>query len=212
MPASFKSFDRVVTFEPGTEDTKWLEANLAQLAVAELRQAQARGEANSRYIRAINGRIGDPEQSVIAPGDIVYSFSWMNEAAQMARELLITFSPVRSGFYRNSFSFVANGIQVPLATIKHQKIVEVVNTQPYSRKIQVGANGFEEYRGLFDLAARRLRSQFKGVVEARAVFVRLSTAVRLKRGTRSKRLDRGAGAELTYPAIRLTNLTTSFVN
>ena len=51
---------------------------------------------------------------------------------------------------------VAAGREVSITRLPIGQTVTLVNTQPYARKIQVGAAGFESRRGLFDQAARRV--------------------------------------------------------
>lgn len=87
--------------------------------------------------------------------------------------------------------------------VGHARQVLVVNTQPYARKIQVGAHGFEARKGLFDVARKRVQSQFRGLVKVRTTFVRLSDGYRLR--GRSRR--RGSGGELNYPALELVSET-----
>jgi len=206
---AFKSFDRVVSFAPGSGDAKWLEAELAKFAVEQLRLAQRAGEASQVYVRAVNGVPDAPEASVKAPGPIVYSFQWVGPAASDAVVWLKQMSPVRTGRYRRSFIVIADGREVADATaVKNAGVVQVVNTQPYSRKIQVGAKGFESHRDLFEKVRRRVNRAYRGVVTARVVFLQLSDAYVLRKGSGNRRRrDRVAGAALTYPAIELVSET-----
>jgi hypothetical protein len=205
--AIFQSFDRTITIAPGSADNEFIEQQIAALARSSLLEARQSGEASSSFIRAVNGRIGAAEESVVAPGDIVYTFSWLREASLRARELFLIHSPVRTGRYRSSFIMVADGQQVIPKAISNQRVVQVVNTQPYSRKIQVGARGYTEHRGLFDLVARRLRSEFPSVVQVRVKFIRLVGGAVLRRTT-GRRRDRRAGADINYPAIEIFNQQT----
>jgi hypothetical protein len=147
-----------------------------------------------------------PEFAVKAPGPIVYSFDWLRDASLYAAAWLKTAAPVKSGRFRRSFVAIADGRELPAEQIGFAREVMLVNTQPYARKIQVGAKGFESRRGLFDAAARRLRSEFRGLVAVRVTFVRLDTAYRLRRSA-GRRKDRRAGSEVTYPALVLTSET-----
>lgn len=212
---AFKAFDRHVSFKPGTADTKWVEAELARFAKEELAAVLRTGEASPVYVRAVNGRTNVPEEAVKAPGAIVYSFDWLRDAAAFAEAWLRRAAPVKSGRYRRSFIVVADGREIPAEAVTHARAVQVVNTQPYSRKIQVGSKGFEARRGLFDQAARRVRAEFRGLVKARGVFVHLSDGYRLKRddgrrgGGAYARAHYRQGSELTYPAIELTSETVA---
>jgi hypothetical protein len=205
---AFKAFDRTVSFAAGTADTKWLEAELARFARAELAAAQRTGEASRLYAKAVNGRRGVAEEQVVAPGAIVYAFDWMREATALALVALKAAAPKRSGRYVRSFVAVVNGRAVAIERLALGSAVTLVNTQPYSRKIQVGSKGFESRRGLFDRAARRVNAEFRGLVKARATFVSLGGAYRLAKGS-GRRRDRVRGAAVTYPAIELASETVT---
>lgn len=206
---AFKAFDRTVSFAAGTADTKWLEAELARFAKAALSEAQREGAATTVFVRAVNGVRGAPEESVTLPGSgIVYAFDWMREATALALVALKAAAPKRSGRYVRSFVAVVNGRAVAIERLALGSAVTLVNTQPYSRKIQVGSKGFESRRGLFDRAARRVNAQFRGLVKARATFVSLGGAYRLAKGS-GRRRDRARGAAVTYPAIELASETLS---
>lgn len=201
-----KAFDRTVSFNPGSADTKWIEAELAKFARDELRAVQRDGSGSAQYLKAVNGRRGVPEESVIAPGAIVYSFDWLRQATGLALRYLKTTAPRRSGRYRRSFIVTADGREVAPERIALGSTVLIVNTQPYSRKIQIGFKGFESHRGLFDAAARRVRAEFRGLVKTRVTFVSLSGAYTLKRSA-GRRKDRRAGSAINYPALEILSET-----
>lgn len=202
----FNAFERTVSFQPGSGDAKWLEAELAAFAESERRAATNEGAATEKYLRAVNGRLNVPANAVRAPGPIVYSFEWLGQAALFGLTWLKTASPVRTGRYRRSFIVVADGRETAPEAIGFAREVRIVNVQPYSRKIQVGAKGFTARRGLFDAAARRVNREFRGLIKARAVFVRLTGAYTLKAG-QGRRRDRQRGSDLSYPAIELKSET-----
>lgn len=203
---ALSAFERTVSFKPGSPDTKWLEAELAAFAEAERRTATGEGAATPVYLRAVNGRLNAPANAVRAPGPIVYSFEWLADAASFGLIWLKAAAPVRTGRYRRSFIVTADGRETKPEAIGFAKAVQILNVQPYSRKIQVGAKGFSSRRGLFDAAARRVNREFRGLVKARVVFLRLDTAYRLKAG-QGRRRDRQRGSEVTYPAIELKSDT-----
>ena len=93
------------------------------------------------------------------------------------------------------------------ARVKLGHTALIVNTQPYARKIQVGAKGFESRRGLFDVVRRRVQAEFRGLIKANVQFVRLSDGYRLRAGTRSRRRDRQRGSEINYPALQIVSQT-----
>lgn len=200
------AFDRVVSFQPGSSDTKWIEAELASFARAELRAAQSAGEGSHLHLRAVNGRRNVPEEQVVAPGAIVYSFDWIRDATIFALAWLRAAAPKRSGRYSRSFIVIVDGREVHPGRIPLGRNSLIVNTQPYSRKIQVGAKGFESRRGLFDVARRQVQAEFRGLIKANVQFVALSGAYRLKAG-HGRRKDRQRGAELNYPALQIVSQT-----
>lgn len=203
---AFKAFDRTVSFAPGSADSKWVEGELARFALESLREAQAEGAASEQYLRTVNGRRNAPEASVRAPGPIVYTFDHVRDAAIYALEFLRVTAPKRTGRFSRSFIVIADGREVPPARIPMGARVLIVNTQPYARKIQVGAKGFESRRGFFDVARRRTQAQFRGLVKVRTIFVRLSDGYRLKRSA-GRRRDSRAGSEINYPALELLSET-----
>lgn len=205
----FKSFDRTVSFAPGSQDTRFIEAELAKFARQQLREAQAASEAPPRYLRAVNGRQNVPEESVVAPGAIIYSMDWMREAALRSLELLRLVAPKRTGRFSRSFILISDGREVTVDRIGLGQTTLIVNTQPYARKIQVGSKGFQSYRGLFDQARRKVQSEFRGLVYVQVRFVALSDGYRLKttRQHRGRRKDMRAGVEVNYPALQLTSET-----
>lgn len=202
----FTAFERTVSFAPGSGDAKWLEAELAAFAESERRAATNEGAATPVYLQAVNGRLGAPANAVRAPGPIVYSFEWLADATAFGLSWLRAAAPVRTGRYRRSFIVTADGRETKAEAIGFAREVSVVNVQPYSRKIQVGAKGFTARRGLFDAAARRVNREFRGLIKARVVFLRLSGAYQLK-AAQGRRRDRQRGGDVTYPALQLKSET-----
>lgn len=200
---SFKPFDRVVHIAPGSPDDHFVAAQLALAAKEALREAQGAGEATTNFVRAVNARQGVPEEQVKTPGAIVYGFDWTPEATTYALAWLRAAAPKRSGRYARSFIVISQGHETNASAISLGAGALLVNTQPYSRKIQVGARGFSSRRGLFDKARTATLKEFRGLVSIRVKFVELAGAYRLKSGSARRRKDRRAGAALTYPALEI---------
>lgn len=200
------AFNRTVSFAPGSSDTKWVEAELAKFAREELRAAIGAGEGSALHVKAVNGRLGVEEERVVAPGAIVYSFDWVRDATVFALEWLRVAAPKRTGRFSRSFVVIVDGREVPAARVPLGHTALIVDTQPYARKIQVGARGFESRRGFFDAAKRRVQAEFRGLVKVNVQFVRLSDGYRL-RGHHGRRKDRAAGAEINYPALQIVSET-----
>lgn len=203
---AFRGFERTLSLSPGSGDAPELAARLAAMAREALEDAQAAGEAPDLYVRSVNGRRGVPEQSVTMPGPIVYTFDWGPRAAAVALGQLQQRAPVLTGAYRSGFFVLVNGLQAEPEGAPFGASIAVTNDKPYSRKVQVGSKGFSDTRGMWDAAAAATQRLFPGVVRCRVVFIRLEGGYSLRRADRSRRRSRGlrsAGAELSYPAIRI---------
>jgi hypothetical protein len=199
----FRGFERTVSFAPDSADGRAIAAQLADFARDMLVDAQAAGEFPDLFVRAVNGRRGVSEDSVRLPGPIVYTADWVRAAAAFALARLQQSAPRLTGRYRSAFFVLANGSAVEPGGIPFGAEVFVTNDQPYSRKIQVGAKGFTDTRGLFDAVAAAVQSEFKGLVRCQVRFLRLAgghtVTVRRRRRTVTQ--------DLTYPAIRIDRAT-----
>jgi hypothetical protein len=199
----FRGFERTVSFAPDSADSRALAAQLADFARDMLVDAQAAGEFPDLYVRAVNGRRGVTEDGVRVPGPIVYTADWVREAAAFAIDQFERTAPRLTGRYRSSFFVMADGRTVDPSEIRFGADVFVTNDQPYSRKIQVGAKGFSDARGLFDTVAAAVQREYAGVVRCQVRFIRLAggATVTARRGRRT------VTQELTYPAIRIDRAT-----
>jgi hypothetical protein len=89
--ASLRAFERELKVATAGLEPQAINKLLAQTAHQALEEAQSAGEAPESFIRYVNGREGVAEESVEAPGPIVYVFSWLNEVAPAASaELIVT--------------------------------------------------------------------------------------------------------------------------
>lgn len=211
----FRGFQRTVSLQPDGDAGRALAARLAALAQQTLADAQAAGEFPDLFRTAVNGRPGAPEETVRVPGPIVYTADWARRAAAVAIGQLQRRSPVLTGAYRDSFFVLADGAQVEPEQIPFGAEVLVTNDRPYARKVQVGALGFTDTRGLFDDAAAATQRLFPGVIRCRVVFIRLAGGYRRKTADPSRRRARAlrsAGTEITYPAIRIERAVTGWAN
>lgn len=198
-----------------------LARDFALSARQSVQELQRERRAPKLYRRTVGGQFDQAEALPVLPGPINYRFDWIREATQFALDELIRLSPVRTGRYRRSFLVVANGRAMDPREIPAGAEVDIVNTQPYSRKIQVGAAGFTAFRDLFEKAKRSVKREYAGLANARVTFknldggyllktsaaarpaaaTRRSSAFRAGRATLSRRADRQAGAALTYPVL-----------
>lgn len=184
---------------------------LARFARSELQNAIISGIASPIYEKWINGRKDAEEESVIPPGPIYYQFSYWEPVINFTLGFLKRRSPVKSGRYRDTH-VVMLGSQViaPDTQISADEEVTIVNTQPYSRKIEVGHMVMSMPDGVYQDARKNIASQFSGQIKVAFRMIYLPNGYILKgvfrRGykrfarTKLKR-DTEAGARMMYPAL-----------
>jgi hypothetical protein len=209
--AGFQAFERRLTLASRSlVDPKYLPQALARFARQTRDDLIARGEASPRYATIVNGIEGRSEDQVRLPGPIVYRFEYLQEVVLVGLRLLRAGAPVLSGRYRDSFFVMANGSPVDeTADLPLGAEVVLTNDQPYSRKIQVGAQQTSVPSHLFDRVQKALRRTFGDLVRVELRFIPLQGGYVLRRrglrrladGRKSRRPDVRAGDDLTYPAL-----------
>lgn len=200
--AGMDFFERDLRLATAGLEPQQVSAALAKFARAELGKAIAAG-ASPQYDRYVNGRLGASEESVIAPGPILYVFTNWSLVINSAIEELKRRAPRRSGRYAGSFVVVVGGrtVVTDFSRLRPDAEVIIFNPQPYTRKIETGYNGPGARH--FDLSRRTLNSRFKGAFEFEMKYVDIPGGIsplapyRLKRTTKR----RAAGTPLTYPAL-----------
>jgi hypothetical protein len=210
LVASIGFFDREIRIATADLEPAAINAELAKFARQELAKAIADG-ASPQYDRFVNGREGAAEETVTAPGPIVYVFNNWPVIITTALEELRKRSPKRSGRYVNSFIVLAN--QVPVADfrpIPAEAEVIIFNAQPYTRRIEVGANrstGKRHFDATKSVMSRRYGVAFR--FETKFLDIRGGIDPRVPyilRGSQGRRKDRQAGMPITYPAILMNAL------
>lgn len=177
-----------------------LRKQLAAFAKSELAKVQASGEAPKHYVRAVNGRVGAPEESVQLPGPIVYSFNVLPDVAEYALAFARERSPVKSGRFKRSWFVMVNGRETRnLESIPLEAECILTNSQPYSRKLEVGAMHARVPPGIVEDTRQAVMRRFGNIVTAQKRFIPLSGAYVLRRENRRK--DRTSGKQLLYPAL-----------
>lgn len=206
--AGMEFFERDLRLATAGLEPDAINAALAKFARAELAKAIA-GGASPQYEKFVNGRAGAAEESVKAPGPIVYVFTNWSLVINAALQELQKRSPRRSGRYAASFVVVVGGRTVVTDFSKLRGDAEVIifNARPYTRKIETGHNGSGARH--FDLSRRTLNSRFKGAFTVEMKFVDLPGGINplapylLKRTTKR----RAAGTPLSYPALIINAVT-----
>lgn len=215
MALNLQAFDRAITFAKGNLAGDALRKEFAAFARASLADAIKTGVGSAAYTRFVNGRAGLTEDQVRLPGPIVYEFSWLEEVIAFAVTFLRTRYPVRGsgggpgfpgkhGHYADTHLVMIGGKRWAGGPILPTAEVTVVNTQPYARKVQVGAHGFALSRGIYEDARQATLRKFRGLIEVQLRFIALSPGYVLKSRGGAKRKDTRAGQALTYPALIIT--------
>lgn len=206
--AGMEFFERELKIATAGLEPEQVNALLARFAREELAKVLSAG-ASPQYERFVNGRRGASEDTVKAPGPIVYVFTNWPLVIEAAIEELKRRAPRKSGRYANSFVVVANQHPVTdYATISADAEVIILNRQPYTRKletVQAGA-GQRMFDTLLSLR-RRFRDGFK--FESRFLDVRGGVAPGVPyilKHSAGRRKDRQAGMPISYPAIVINAL------
>jgi hypothetical protein len=209
--AGFEAFDRELKFATAGLELGEINKALAAFAKESLAEVVMAG-AGPRYERYVNGRQGATEESVKAPGPIVYEFSMWEPVITFALDELRRRSPVKSGRFRNSFIVLAN--QKPVMNygeIPPDAEVIIVNFQPYTRKAEAGVLG-PKRNYIFDGTKRALARTFGNSGRNAAAFrfetkwLDIRSGVHsgmpyILKGSQGKRKDRQSGMPITYPAV-----------
>lgn len=181
----------------------------------------ASGEASPTYRSFVDGLEGASEDTVKPDGSITYVFSGLGAAALEAVVYLTARSPRDSGDFRRAWVVVVDGrVWVGnLEDIPPRSTVMVLNPLPYSRKVETGAMRMSTAPGIIEAALQNIRRRFPRL-DFQKQFVRIPPGRiqipnrfgpvpyilkgRQRRAARGRRRDLQAGAELTYPALVIT--------
>ena len=206
MPG-FEAFDRDLRLATAGLEPAAVNGALAKYARAELAKAIAAG-ASPQYDKFVNGVEGAAEESVRAPGPIVYEFTNWPIVISAAIDELRKRVRSKSGRYAASFIVIVGGrVATDYRTIPSDAEVIIVNAQPYTRRLDTSRSGARRH---FLGAYQALRRRFGEVFSIRNVYLDIKTGVHplipytLKSGGRRK--DRQAGMPITYPALVINTL------
>ncbi|WP_454917311.1 hypothetical protein [Xanthobacter sediminis] len=211
VASKFTTFDRDIQLATSDLAPEAIAAELAKLAKEERDGAIKRGEASPIYDTFVNGVRGAAEETVRAPGPILYVFSYWQPVIDFTLDFLRRRSPDKSGRYKASHSvMIGSQFIQPEAEIGADEEVTIVSTVPYSRKIEVGHMQMSVERGVYVDARKAVMQRFAGLMNVKATQILLPNGYILKgvfrRGFRpyartKLRKDTEAGARMTYPAI-----------
>lgn len=207
--AGFQAFERDLRIATAGLEPEAISKELARFARAELAKAIVAG-ASPQYGRYVNGRAGAPEESVVAPGPIVYEFTNWPLIINAALAELQKRAPRKSGRFASSFIVIAGGhVVTDFKAIPADGEAIITNFQPYVRKAEAGRLGTPRRR-LFDGTKNVLARRFTGAFAFETRFLDIKSGVhamipyRLKRS--GARKDRQAGMPISYPAILISAL------
>lgn len=201
------TFSRDISMATADIAPERVNAALAAFAKAELQRVIQSGQASSMYDRYVNGRKGLSEDAVIVPGSILYVFSYWPNIIRAAVDELRRHVPVKSGRYASGFVVLADGaIARKYADIGPESEVIVLNVRPYTRKMEVGANGKRSGQHHFEKARQALNRQFRGTFRVEKRFIDVRAGLHpgvpwILHRSAGRRRDRSAGQPISYPAL-----------
>lgn len=172
----------------------------------------SRQQDKPSYRLVVDGFAASSEENVKPFGVIQYVFLRMSLVGKFALITARDLSPVQSGKYKRSWILVADGELVSENSIPNNtKELVLVNNVPYARKIQVrGARKRNVPPGIVEKIKQLVLRQYRNTITAEMRYIELQNAYVLrkdyvqKRRNGRRRLHTKAGAELTYPALIMT--------
>lgn len=213
----FQTFEKNAQINLDALSGQEAQAELALFAITERMKAINNGEASSIYDTYVNGVEGkDTEHLVRVPGPIFYVFSYWREVIDFALAALEKKSPMRRGKYKASHVvMVGSQIMRRDAEIAADEEVTIVNTQPYSRKIEVGHMKMRVpgTDAVFKQVRAQVNRRFGGAegpfdIRMRMIYIPNNYVLKghFTRGHKPKartklQRDTAAGQRVTYPAL-----------
>lgn len=209
--ARFKTIERDLQMATAGIAPDAIAKELARFAREALFEAVTSGEGSPVYDTYVNGHHGASEDTVVPPGPILYVFSWWEPIIKFALEELAKRSPVKTGRYQASHQVMLGSQFIqPDTQIGADEEVTIVNTQPYSRKIEVGFMKMSVPDAVYQDVRKKVQSQFGAAVSVQYRMVYIPNGYILKgvfrKGMKDKartklQKDTQAGARMTYPAL-----------
>jgi hypothetical protein len=201
------------------EAQKQAVASFAQGAIAEADATNRRvlGRLPPRTI-TVDGRQGAALTDVKPDGgSIIVEYELITDVLVWIGDTLRERSPVQSGKYRDSWTLLADGVEVGQGeAVPGAETYTFVNEVPYARKIEVGLTKsgrpfvVQVPNRIAERTAKDAASRFGNIAKVRSTFISLTNGYRLKndaisRSSRGrKRIRNRSGTEITYPAIEVS--------
>ncbi|MDW9773023.1 hypothetical protein GOA89_14995 [Sinorhizobium meliloti] len=204
--AGFGTFERDIKLATADLERGAINKALAAFARSELQKVIATGQASATYERYVNGRRGASEETVQAPGPILYEFANWPLVIRTAIGELVKRAPHRTGRYASGFVVLANWAVVrSYSEIRPEDEVVIFNVRPYTRRIEAGANRSAGKRH-FDQTRRVLANRFRGAFAFETRYLQMRPGIHpevpyVLRQAQGRRRDRQAGSQITYPSI-----------
>lgn len=212
MRAQLRAMQETLTVQVPRQNAEAARALLARTAEAERRRVlveqTARAGIAPTLATVVDGRRGADPASVRPDGMILLEWGYVREVATAALESLRRAGPRESGDWALTLAVLADGVEVDAATIPHAaKLVHIVATQPYSRRLEIGKTRAgdpfvlddDDYRLIWS-TAMRFRRLYAEVARVAFTYVNLVKAYQLS--NRSARAGKGGG-DVRYPAMTI---------
>lgn len=204
MSNTLSLMDREISVAMAGLDPVAMQKQLVAFAKRSVAEVIAEGRASAPYETFVNGRPG-PVEAVVLPGPVTFVFNNFRVVINAALEELERRVPRRSGRYAASFMVLVN--DVPTAefnSIPPGATVKIFNAQPYTRRMETGANKTGARH--FDLSKAALNRRFNGVFQVQMTFLNMAAGVApgvpyVLKQSAGRRKDRQAGKPITYPAL-----------
>lgn len=222
MPSAFETVVQLQLDKFSPEEAKRRHIGIAR---AGLDAFLARQQSEPAVQIEVDGRPASSEEEVKPFGIIRYDFLRMNLVAPFALSKARQFSPVgdasdtrpgHPGLYRESWFFIGpDGHRLDENHIPANATIILTNNQPYSRKINAGAKGFERYAppGVVEKVRQAVLAKFGATIDAQIEYLHLAGAYVLRHDLRhihagrrygAPRRDARSGMEITYPAVQFS--------
>jgi hypothetical protein len=156
----------------------------------------------------VDGRRGADPVSVKPDGYILLEWGYVREVAQAALEALRKAGPRETGDWALTLAVLADGAETDERSIPHMaRLVHIVATQPYSRRLEIGKTrrgdpfvlDDDDYR-MIERTALRMRRIYAEVATIAFTYVDLDSAYALS--NRTARAGK-RGGHVRYPAMTI---------